>query len=133
MDIFEWTEETPVTANNLNEMQNKLNDNATNYADENFSKIGKVLWEGSFTSGTIQVPHISEYLVICIFAGNLMMIGNQRYGGITFRTYRSTTTSSYGYRYTYNSANETLTTDTDNPGATDGANNIAITKIMGVF
>ena len=29
MDIFEWTEEIPVTANNLNEMQNILNDNIT--------------------------------------------------------------------------------------------------------
>ena len=27
MDIFEWDEETPVTANNMNEMQNILNDN----------------------------------------------------------------------------------------------------------
>ena len=27
MDIFEWNENIPVTANNLNEMQNKLNDN----------------------------------------------------------------------------------------------------------
>lgn len=27
MDTFEWTEQTPVTANNLNEMQNILNDN----------------------------------------------------------------------------------------------------------
>ena len=27
MDIFEWDEETPVTANNLNEMQNVINDN----------------------------------------------------------------------------------------------------------
>lgn len=26
MEIFEWTEQTPVTANNLNEMQNILND-----------------------------------------------------------------------------------------------------------
>lgn len=30
MDIFEWDENTPVTANNLNEMQNQLNDNIVN-------------------------------------------------------------------------------------------------------
>lgn len=27
MDTFEWTEETPVTANNMNEMQNIINNN----------------------------------------------------------------------------------------------------------
>lgn len=30
MDIFEWNENIPVTANNLNEMQNILNDNIKN-------------------------------------------------------------------------------------------------------
>ena len=30
MNIFEWDEETPVTANNMNEMQNILNDNIKN-------------------------------------------------------------------------------------------------------
>lgn len=30
MDIFEWDEQTPVTANNMNEMQNILNDNIQN-------------------------------------------------------------------------------------------------------
>ena len=29
MDTFEWTEETPVTANNMNEMQNILNNNTS--------------------------------------------------------------------------------------------------------
>lgn len=33
MEIFEWTEQTPVTANNLNEMQNILNDKF-NYTQE---------------------------------------------------------------------------------------------------
>ena len=30
MNIFEWDEQTPVTANNMNEMQNILNDNIKN-------------------------------------------------------------------------------------------------------
>lgn len=37
MDTFEWTEETPVTANNLNEMQNILGGN--------FQLKGKLLWQ----------------------------------------------------------------------------------------
>lgn len=40
MDTFEWTEETPVTANNMNEMQNILNDNVTN----GFQANGTILW-----------------------------------------------------------------------------------------
>ena len=36
MDTFEWTEETPVTANNLNEMQTILG--------RNFQLKGKLLW-----------------------------------------------------------------------------------------
>jgi hypothetical protein len=114
-----------VNASDLNTIKSVVNNNA--------SFIGKTLWEGSFSSGTISVPGISEYTMICILAGSLLMVGNQRYGGMVFRTYRSTTTSSYGYRYTYNATNNTLTIDTDNAGATDGTNNVAITKIIGVF
>lgn len=62
MEIFEWTEQTPVTANNLNEMQNILNDNLNkklsqvitgnatinstyiNYVENNtWERIGKVV------------------------------------------------------------------------------------------
>ena len=128
MDIFEWTEETPVTANNLNEMQNTINDNIT--AERN--KMGKTLWEGSFTSGTISVPDISKYKLIAIYSGNLMMLGNQYYGGSAFATYQAYTTSYYWYRYTYNATNETLTTDNNNRGATNGTSSIAISKIVGV-
>lgn len=129
MDIFEWEETIPVTANNLNEMQNTINNNITT----EFSKIGKTLWEGSFTTGTLQIPNLSDYTMICIFVGNLMMIGNQRYGGSNFRTYRSASISSYAYRFTYNEGNNIISTDTDNPGASDGTNQLTITKIVGVF
>ena len=39
MDIFEWNENIPVTANNLNEMQNIINDNITD------SITPTVLWQ----------------------------------------------------------------------------------------
>lgn len=133
MAVFEWTEQTPVTANNLNVMQEDNQDEVDTKITTAMDRIGKTLWEGSFSSGTLSVPHISEYTMICVFAGSLMMVGNQRYGGMVFRAWRSTTTTSYGYRYTYNATNNTLTIDTDNAGATDGANNVAITKIIGVF
>ncbi len=129
MDIFEWEETIPVTANNLNEMQNIINNNITSKRAE----IGKTLWEGSFTTGTLQIPNLSDYSIIVIYVGGLAMIGNQRYGGTNFRTYRSASISSYAYRFTYNEGNNTISTDTDNPGASDGTNQLTITKIVGVF
>lgn len=114
-----------VSASDLNTIKSVVNNNA--------SFIGKTLWEGTFSTGTLTVPNLNEYTVICIFSGSLMMIGNQSYGGSVFRTYRNVTTTSWGYRFTYNATNNTLTTDTDNPGATDGTGLIAINKIVGVF
>lgn len=102
---------------------------STNYVN----RFGKTLWEGSFTTGTLTIPHLNEYSLICVFAGGLVMVGNQSYGGLTFRAWRSTSFASYGYRFTYNATNNTLTTDSDNPGVSDGANQITITKIVGVF
>lgn len=114
-----------VNASDLNTIKSVVNNNA--------SFIGKTLWEGSFSSGTISVPNLNEYTMICVFAGGLLMVGNQSYGGMVFRTYRNVTTTSWGYRLTYNATNNTLTIDTDNQGATDGTGLIAITKIIGVF
>ena len=114
-----------VNASDMNEIKTSVNGLANH--------IGKTLWEGSFATGTITVSGISDYSMICIYVGNVMMIGNQRYGGTVFRTYRLMTTQTYVYRYTYSDTNETLTIDTDNPGATDGTNNLTITKIVGVF
>ena len=49
MDTFEWTEQTPVTANNLNEMQNIINNNILEYEDHYSSdeiKTNKVWIDG---------------------------------------------------------------------------------------
>lgn len=112
-------------ASDLNEIKSVVNNNA--------DFIGKTLWEGSFSTGTLSVPGISNYTMLCMCVGSVVMFGNQRYGGTTFRTYRNTTHSSYAYRFTYDATNETIKTDTDNPGANDGTNQLAITKIIGVF
>ena len=129
MAVFEWTEETPVTANNLNVMQEQNQDEV----DRKIAEMGKTLWEGSFTSGTLNVPNISDYKLIAIYVGSIMMLGNQYYGGTTFTTYAQLTISSYGYRYTYNATNETLTTYSNNRCATSGGANVAITKIVGLI
>ena len=129
MAVFEWTEEIPVTANNLNVMQEQNQDEV----DNKIAKMGKTLWEGSFTSGTISVPDISNYKLIAIYVGNVMMLGNQYYGGLSFTTYGQLTTVTYAYRYTYDATNETLATDSNNRGATNGTTNLAITKIVGLI
>lgn len=121
-----------VKASDLNEIKSVVNNNGTELS--NFEdRLGKTLWEGSFTSGTLSVPGISEYKLLGVYSGNLIMIGNQYYGGSSFRTYQALTISAYAYRYTYNATNETLTTDGNNGGATNGTANIAITKIVGLI
>lgn len=117
-----------VKATDMNEIKSVVNNNAND-----LGRIGTTLWEGSFTTGNLNVPDISKYTMIIIQVGALLMFGNQRYGGTTFRTYRNTTHSSYAYRFTYSAENETISTDTDNPGASDGTNQLTITKIIGVF
>lgn len=125
LDTSQVADINKVSASDLNAIKSVVNNNA------NF--IGKTLWEGSFSTGTLSVPGISEYSIIVVYVGGVAMIGNQSYGGTIFRTYNNITHSSYAYRFTYSSANETLTTSTENPGASDGTNQLTITKIVGVF
>lgn len=42
MNIFEWNENTPVTANNLNEMQNIINDNVIEHYSTDEIKTNKI-------------------------------------------------------------------------------------------
>lgn len=72
MDIFEWTEQTPVTANNLNEMQNILNDNVTN----NFQSKETVLWtnpnpNSSFEGQTITLSSDDYDMLLFIYRTDL--------------------------------------------------------------
>lgn len=55
MNIFEWEEDIPVTANNLNEMQNILNNNVTN----GFQKNGTILWTNSSPSSSFSSQNIT--------------------------------------------------------------------------
>lgn len=117
-----------IQASDLNEIKSVVNNNATM-----LDKFGKELWTGSFSSGNITVTGISDYTLIGVYVGNVIMIGNQYYGGTPFRTYQSTSISTYAYRYTYDSTNEKLTIDTQNPGATNGSSNQTVTKIVGLI
>ena len=126
MDIFEWDEETALSPNNLNEMQNIINGN--------INRMGKLLWEGTFSSGSLQVSGISDYTMIAVLIdGTVLGFGSQRYGGCSFTQYATAGIASYGYRYNYNATTETLSTDSQQTGATNGTNIVPITKIYGIF
>lgn len=116
----------------MNEIKNVVNEN-DDETNERFSNIGKLLWSGSFTTGSITVPGISNYTLIAINVASVLCLGNQNYGGCTFTKYHTLETTSYGYRYTYDSENETLTVDSLNTGATDGTNRQTISEIYGIF
>ena len=131
------TADTEMSDESVNSVQNKVVkeyvDNEVDAVQTNLNKIGKTLWTGSFSTGTLTVPNLNEYTMICVYVNNVMMVGNQYYGGTAFRLYRGVGIVNWGYRFTYSSTNNTLKTDTDNPGASDGTNQLTITKIIGIF
>ena len=59
MEIFEWTEQTPVTANNMNEMQNKLNNNIKEAVENQYNLVT----DGSAVKTGRQVDGKDEYEV----------------------------------------------------------------------
>lgn len=144
---------TPITADRLNHMEDGIYDaNAGNVTvNNNYStsttqtyscnkvneirgEIGKLLWEGTFSSGSLQVNGISNYTMIAVLINNEVLgFGSQRYGGCSFTQYATAGIASYGYRYNYNATTETLSTDSQQTGATNGTNIVPITKIYGIF
>ena len=83
------------------------NKNDINKLDNKLLKIGKLLWTGNFTTGSITVPDISKYTLIAINVAGVLCLGTQLYGGCSFTRFNTLETTSYGYRYTYDSTNET--------------------------
>ena len=99
---------------------------------ETENRMGKLLWEGSFDSGSITVPGINQYIIIALVAGSVTMLGSQLYGGCAFAQYNSYNTVAYGYRFTYDAPNNKLTIDNLNRGANNGSAKIPVTKIYGI-
>lgn len=64
MNTFEWTEETPVTANNMNEMQNILNGNIVNAINEVFTieKKGDFIYK-KYDNGLVEIYQKSQMIV----------------------------------------------------------------------
>lgn len=99
--------------------------------------IGKKLWEGTFTSGSITVSGINNYSVIVVMldAGTygVACIGTKTYGLGGVGSYGSYSSSIYNYRLGYNSTTEEFTISNTDKGGSDGTQNIPIKAIYGLF
>lgn len=146
---------TPVDADNLNDLQdnveNAIDENTNNIGDittlettdktnlvnainentENISGFGKLLWEGSFTTGSITINGLSDYTTIIAIVGGATCIGSLNYGSGGAGGYGTYATSTYNYRFGV--SGDTLTIDNVNRGGSNGTTNVAVTKIYGLF
>ena len=95
-------------------------------------KLGKSLWKGSFTSGTIAVPGINKCVCLAVNVGGVMCVGNKNYGIGGYVKYGYYSIFTYGYRFTVNT-NDTVSIDKYNFGGSDGTKNVEITEIHGIF
>ena len=118
--------ENKVTASDMNEIKTAHND-----TDTKLSNIGKLLWSGNFTSGSITVNGLSNYTTIIAIVGGATCIGSLTYGSGGAGGYDSYATAIYNYRFGVNG--NTLTIDNINRGGSNGTQNVAVTKIYGLF
>ena len=108
----------------------KINTNTTN-----INKIGRVLWQGTFSSGYIDVPYLNEYRTIIVgLANGVQCFGNQYYGIGGYGVYGGLTGATCYYRLGFNTSTNRVTIDTYNKGGNDGSGTaVAISYIVGVF
>lgn len=104
-NTFEWTEQTPLSPSNLNEMQNIINNNIT----EKIKNVGKIIWTNpdpsiNFSAQTILLDEslddydMYEILVLQTTTNSrIMSTGRIPVGHGTIISYN---TSSYLYRPT---------------------------------
>lgn len=101
--------------------------------NSNLSSIGKKLWSGSFTEGTITVPGLSAYTIYVVYVGTVACFGDCNYGIGGYGEYGNYPIHTQGYRFTSNKSLETLTIDSINKGGSNGIENVAVTAIYGLF
>lgn len=96
-------------------------------------KIGKLLWAGSFSSGSITVPGVESYSVIAVKAANAIMIGSKNYGIGGNLAYGGIENKTLAYRVAPTSENILSITDIDRGCYTSDGTMYPITEIYGVF
>lgn len=104
---------------------------AINELDTGVKKIGKLLWSGSFTTGSITVSGLSDYEVIICVVGGCTCIGSKAYGVGGVGAYGAYTTNVFNYRFGV--SGNTLTIDSVNKGGSNGTENQPITAIYGLI
>lgn len=130
--IIKATQTTPVQAEVINEQSSSTTDTySSNFVNGLLEKFGKLLWTGSFTTGDITVPNLTDYTIIVVILGSIPCIGTANWGIGGIGTYASYGVSNYAYRF--NPSGNKLTIDFNNRGGTDGNNNVAVTRIYGLF
>ena len=93
--------------------------------------VGKLLWSGTFTSGSIDVDGLSDYSVIAVVVATVVCIGNKNYGLGGFCEDGS---YSHGFRsYRFDVSGDTLTIDSINKGGSNGTSQEIVSAIYGVF
>lgn len=94
--------------------------------------IGKMLWSGSFSSGTIQVTGISNYALIAVkLEGGVFCFGSVVYGIGGIVNYGAYTTQIWGYRFSH--SGDTLAITETEIGGSDGTKNVPVIEIYGMF
>lgn len=104
---------------------------AINEENQLINKIGKLLWEGDFTSGNITVDGLSDYTLIAVDVAGCICFGNKNFGGGSVGAYASYSATEYTYRFNPNG--DTLTIDNNNRGGSNGSTNQSVRKIWGIF
>ena len=110
----------------INEVKSKTDSNASNIA-----KFGKKLWEGTFTSGSINVDGSTNYKVFVVFLGSLACFGTRSFGISGLVNYGAFSLGFAGYRV--GGSADIWTIDEYNKGGSNGNSQEAITEIYGLF
>ena len=131
-----WINPEDTPSGSLNPITNEYSEAtdkgySCDYLNGRFANMGKTLWTGSFTSGSIDVPDLSKYWLIGVVAGSVFCIGNKAFGGGIYGTYGGT---SYGVvSYRLSSSGDTFSINSNDKGAFDNGTQVAITQIIGIF
>ena len=103
---------------------------------EGLAKFGKKLWNGSFTSGSIEVTGAAKYKVILVYlTDNVLTIGTHYCGGGSYGTSGNYDMTQAGYRLSPTTSGDNMIysiTETAKGGRKNGAQ-VAITAIYGLF
>lgn len=102
------------------------------YSCDYVNRLGKLLWQGNFTEGSITVEGSTNYSTFIVeVLGTVRCLGSRSYGGSMIGTYGGYAQETYTYRVS--GSGDTWTIDGVNKGGSDGTSNVPITAIYGLF